>query len=158
MLLGLVGADGEPRPVPRADLLAAGPPGSAEPLDRILAIFAAAGLIEIAGEVCSLAAPALAHTWPRLRAWIADDREGLRVRDELARGARLWDEHGRKPGDLLQGTALASTAQFATTQRTRVGLGGPAQDFLAASRARDRRRTRIRRAPPRRPPCSSCCR
>ncbi|WP_051300869.1 WD40 repeat domain-containing serine/threonine protein kinase [Actinomadura rifamycini] len=146
LLLGLVGADGEPRPVPRAELRAAGPPGSAAALDRILGVFTAAGLIAIDGEECSLATPALPHTWPRLRGWIADDREGLRVRDELARGARLWDEHGRKPGDLLQGTALASTARFATTQRTRVGLGGRAQDFLAASRARERRRAHARRA------------
>lgn len=146
LLLGLVGADGEPRPVARAELLSAGPPGSADALQRILEIFTAAGLVDAAGDACSLATPALPHTWPRLRTWIAEDREGLRVRDELARGARLWDEHGRKPGDLLQGTALASTAQFATTQRTRVGLGGPAQDFLAASRARERRRTYTRRA------------
>ena len=34
---------------------------------------------------------ALIRRWPRLRSWLAEDRAGLRLRQELGEAARAWE-------------------------------------------------------------------
>ena len=57
------------------------------------------GTAEVAHEV-------LIREWPTLRAWLEEDRAGLRLHRRLGDAARLWDAGGREAGDLYRGTRL----------------------------------------------------
>jgi WD40 repeat protein/energy-coupling factor transporter ATP-binding protein EcfA2 len=51
---------------------------------------------------------ALIRSWPRLREWLAADRDGLRAHRDLAEAAAVWESLDRDPGALLRGARLAS--------------------------------------------------
>ncbi|MCR3753361.1 WD40 repeat domain-containing protein [Lentzea californiensis] len=106
----------------------------AEVLDRL----ANARLVTLTEQHAELTHEALIRSWPRLRDWIAEDREKLRVHHRLTEAAAGWD------GDrdlLYQGTRLAQAADLDTTDLTE-----PERAFLTASQAAGRRRTRRARA------------
>ncbi|MEU6407495.1 serine/threonine-protein kinase [Microbispora sp. NPDC046933] len=96
------------------------------------------------GEV-GLARPALLRAWPRLRSWVADERDGLAVHAGIRGQARQWAGHGRRDGDLLQGSRLDSAVGWAATGRRRLTLNALEREFLDASTALTRRRARRRR-------------
>ncbi|MFI6742234.1 protein kinase [Nonomuraea sp. NPDC050451] len=128
----------ELRPVGRDEL-----PGS-QAVDAMLTVFGAAGLVTRSGAAYELATPGLLHAWPRLRDWVAGNREGLPVHRRLAEAAALWNEHGRRPADLLQGSALDRTLQWAATAHKDLTLGRRERAFLdeAVNLARGRARRR----------------
>ncbi|WP_156056367.1 hypothetical protein [Streptosporangium roseum] len=88
----------------------------------------------------TLARPALIQAWPRLRQWVADNREGLPVHRRLTEAARFWDGHGRKPGDLLHGSNLDRTLRWAATERRDITLLELEREFLDAAAGQSRRR------------------
>ena len=49
---------------------------------------------------------ALLRAWPRLRLWLEDDREGLRLLRHLGNQAGEWDDRGRPVSDLYRGGRL----------------------------------------------------
>jgi len=113
--------------VARAELEGAGPEQAGEVLERL----ARARLVTVDEGGVRIAHEALIRRWPRLREWLAEDREGLCVRRKLAEAARAWDEVGREAAALYRGTRLA-------TARERVGgeaLPALERDFLSASTA-----------------------
>ena len=55
--------------------------------------------IEIAHE-------ALLDAWPRLRAWLDDDRDALRTRQQIAAAAAAWIARGEDPDELYGGARL----------------------------------------------------
>jgi hypothetical protein len=114
-------------------------------IDRVLARFARAELLVRDGDTMSLTNAALLRAWPRLRQWIDADRAGLRVQRQLSEAARLWDENGRRTGDLYQGTTLEAALSWAATGRHNVTLNLLENAFLNASLALGRVRTRRRR-------------
>ena len=63
--------------------------------------------VEIAHE-------ALLRAWPRLRNWIDDDRDGLRLLRHLAEAARSWQALDRDPGELYRGARLENALAWAT--------------------------------------------
>ncbi|MFI7223189.1 protein kinase [Nonomuraea angiospora] len=128
----------ELRPVGRDEL-----PDS-QAVDAMLTVFGAAGLVTRSGATYELATPGLLHAWPRLRDWVAGNREGLPVHRRLAEAAALWNEHGRRPADLLHGSALDRTLQWAATAHKDLTLGRREREFLdeAVSVARTRARRR----------------
>ncbi len=96
----------------------------------------------------------LIRTWPRLRAWIDDNRDDLRMRQRLTQAAAEWARQGRDPDLLYRGTPLATALEW--RDRSDVGLTELPAAFLDASRdARqaeeraaadaERRRRRVRR-------------
>ncbi|MBE3013324.1 protein kinase [Microbispora sp. NEAU-D428] len=115
------------------------PPGSGE----VLRMFAYV-LSRKDGEV-GLARPALLSAWPRLRAWLTDEWDGLPVHAEIRLRARQWDAAGRRPADLLQGGRLDAAVGWAATGRRRLALNALEREFLDASAALTRRRARGRR-------------
>ncbi|MEW9553259.1 WD40 repeat domain-containing serine/threonine protein kinase [Nonomuraea sp. NPDC050783] len=129
----------ELRPVGRDEL------PEARAVDAMLAVFGSAGLVTWSGAAYELATPGLLHAWPRLRAWVEDNREGLPVHRRLAEAAALWETHGRRPADLLHGSALDGTIQWAATARKDLTLGRRERAFLDAAAAQARRRGRTRR-------------
>ncbi|MER6507224.1 serine/threonine-protein kinase [Nonomuraea sp. NPDC001636] len=137
VFLRLLDGDGL-RPVEREEL------PEAKAVDSMLAVFVSAGILAPGGGGYELVAPGLVQAWPRLRDWLAGNREGLPVHRRLAEAAAEWDGHGRKPADLLQGTNLDRTLQWAATERKDLTLAARERDFLDAAAGQARRRTRRR--------------
>jgi DNA-binding SARP family transcriptional activator/WD40 repeat protein/tRNA A-37 threonylcarbamoyl transferase component Bud32 len=79
--------------------------------------------IEVAHE-------ALLREWPRLREWIDEDRDAIRVRRALTQSATEWHEHARDESELYRGTRLAAVDEVAA----RFPLAAGEREFLAASR------------------------
>ncbi|WP_433261376.1 XRE family transcriptional regulator [Actinosynnema sp. CS-041913] len=77
---------------------------------------------------------ALIRAWPRLRQWLEDDRDDLRLHRQLADAAHTWLSLNRAPDALLRGARLDATREWADR-------GGPAsaaeQEFLDASISAD---------------------
>ncbi|MGV9378521.1 protein kinase domain-containing protein [Nonomuraea sp. NPDC003707] len=110
---------------------------------RILDVFGYI-LTERDGEV-SIVRPAVLRAWPRLRGWVEADRQGLGVLPEISRAAHAWHDHGRKDGDLLQGSRLEAVLDWAATGRNQVTLTPLERDFLGAASGVTRRRAGRRR-------------
>ncbi|MFJ3617644.1 helix-turn-helix domain-containing protein [Streptomyces iakyrus] len=111
VLLRLIApGDGTPdtrRPVGRAELPGTGWEGTAQVLEAL----ARARLLTLDGDTIDLAHEALITAWPRLRGWIEDDRERLRVHRNLTEAAHAWQELGREEGALYRGSRLAAAQE-----------------------------------------------
>ncbi|GIH74738.1 WD40 repeat domain-containing serine/threonine-protein kinase [Planobispora longispora] len=138
VFLRMVGDDDTIRQVPREEL------AGAEAVDSLLALYGAAGLVTAEESAYTLARPALINAWPRLRQWVADNRQGLPVHRRLTEAARFWDDHGRKPGDLLHGSNLDRTLRWAATERRDITLLDLERAFLDAAAGQARSRSRRR--------------
>jgi WD40 repeat protein len=140
MLLRLVqlgeGRDDTRRQQPVAALRSAGDdPGELEATLRHLTRHR---LLTLGGEQdpgqdtsrADLAHEALITAWPALRRWVDEDREGLRVRAQLADDAQVWDDLHRHPDALYRGARLQTAAEWA--KRHPGQLTEVEQAFLAA--------------------------
>ncbi|MFE5540034.1 XRE family transcriptional regulator [Streptomyces sp. NPDC056519] len=76
---------------------------------------------------------ALIRGWPRLRGWLTDDRERLRLHRRLTDAARAWEALGRDSGALYRGTRLDLARDLAAART--VGLTPGERAFLEASTA-----------------------
>jgi WD40 repeat protein len=126
------------RPVRLADLDA--------DLRPVLARLAASRLVVIgrtaAGEeIADLAHQALIRQWPRLRDWLAADRDFRLWQEDLRRGREAWEASARDPGGLLRGAPLATAQAWAADRGA--DLSDPDRAYLAASRTLERRRVRV---------------
>ncbi|REE95920.1 WD40 repeat domain-containing serine/threonine protein kinase [Thermomonospora umbrina] len=113
-------------------------------LNRVLAGLIGAGILVHDGGRFSLAGPALVRAWPRLRAWAADESPVLEAHHTLADAARRWNDHGRKPGDLLHGTSLDEAITGAVAGRRHLTLNLLERAYLDGSITAARRRGRNR--------------
>ncbi|MFD9438569.1 hypothetical protein ACFWBR_16290 [Streptomyces sp. NPDC060006] len=112
------------RPVERAEL-AAGPA-----TERVLERLVRARLLTVDGTVVDLAHEALIDGWPRLKGWIDEDRERLRLHRRLTESAQAWAELARDPGALYRGTRLTAARETFTDLSA---LSPSERDFLTAS-------------------------
>jgi WD40 repeat protein len=87
---------------------------------------------------------ALIREWPTLRAWIDEDREGLRIHRHLTEAARDWEELDRDPGALYRGARLAQAQEWAAGHDDR--LNELEREYLQASQAREAEREAEREA------------
>lgn len=55
---------------------------------------------------------AIFRSWERLRHWLDERKEVLRLSRELHNGARAWAEHGRKDDDLWRGARVARAREL----------------------------------------------
>ncbi|WP_432004448.1 helix-turn-helix domain-containing protein [Streptomyces parvus] len=147
LLLRLVtpgqGAPDTRRPTDPGAFIAGHPAEAAVVLERL----ARARLITLDEDVVDLAHEALLTSWPRLRDWIAEDRERLRQQHLLADAAAGWESLDRDPGALYRGARLATAEEhFTHAPRGTGGLTSVEKEFLAESvAARHRERQRGRR-------------
>ncbi|MET8143547.1 protein kinase [Sphaerisporangium sp. NPDC005288] len=145
VFLRMVGAseDGEEtiRHVPREELPGVSGDG---PAASLLGVYGAAGLVVETGAAFTLAHPALIQAWPRLREWVAEDRDGLPVHRRLTEAARAWDRLGRKSGDLLHGSGLDRALRWAAAGRRHVTLIPLEREYLEAAATLARRTSRRR--------------
>lgn len=95
-------------------------------------------------HVIEFAHQALIDHWPRLRDWLAADREFLHWLHETERHAAEWDQASRDRGMLLRGRALAYAQHWVHARGESVPPSVHA--YVAAASARSRRDRRVRRS------------
>ncbi|MGX7828548.1 nSTAND1 domain-containing NTPase [Actinokineospora sp. 24-640] len=106
-----------PRRVPRREL---------DTIDSLVDRLAAARLVTLDHDSVELAHDGLIRSWPRLRDWLAEDRETLRVHRRLTAATDVWEAHGRDADSLYRGVHLDEAAELGNRLTARE------RDFLAA--------------------------
>ena len=96
-------------------------------LDRL----AHARLLTLDRDGVEIAHEALIRSWPRLRDWLNEDREGLRTHRGLTEAASTWDSLNRDQDALYRGSRLDTAAEWA--KRAGVRLSTREREFLDAS-------------------------
>jgi hypothetical protein len=105
-------------------------------LDRL----AHARLLTLDQDSVEIAHEVLIRSWPRLRGWLNENRDGLRTGRQLTEATATWDLLSREPDALYRGTRLDAAAEWAA--RDEVRLSTREREFLTASlAARDREQT-----------------
>ena len=128
------------RRVPLAELIPEG--GAGEEATAVLEQLAGARLLVVGDDSAEIAHEALIREWPRLRGWLAEDRDELRALRQLATAARSWEESGRDDADLYRGARLEAAVELARrraaalARRTRVPGGEPGRPGARADGAR----------------------
>jgi tRNA A-37 threonylcarbamoyl transferase component Bud32 len=136
------GTEDTRRRVPLPQLFPDG--GGREESEVVVERLAGARLLVVDDGSAEIAHEALIREWPRLRGWLAEDRDELRALRQLTTAARSWEEAGRIDADLYRGPRLAAAAELASEERQQLSLVD--REFLAASRdAQDRELHRARR-------------
>ncbi|KAK1179821.1 PQQ-binding-like beta-propeller repeat protein [Streptomyces sp. NBS 14/10] len=123
------GAQDTRRPAPREELETDTSPVTAEVLERLVKT----RLVILDGSTVHLAHEALIAAWPRLRKWIDEDRNRLRLHRRLTEAAHTWQTLGRDPGALYRGTRLATAEESFPTADAHSDLTPRERDFLTSS-------------------------
>jgi len=76
---------------------------------------------------------ALIREWPRLRSWLDEDRDGLRLLRHLRQSADAWLAADRDAGELYRGGRLEAVAEWVDTGHH--NLSETESDFLSSSLA-----------------------
>ncbi|MET8848497.1 XRE family transcriptional regulator [Amycolatopsis sp. NPDC004625] len=133
------GTEDTKRRIPRDELDPTDPD-----LDVVLDRLVDARLITLGATFVDLAHESLIRAWPRLRGWLATDRDGRRIHRHIADAAGFWEAEARDPGGLLRGARLV--VAYAWSQDPDHGLTPRELQFLEASReAEAREHTQQRR-------------
>jgi WD40 repeat protein/transcriptional regulator with XRE-family HTH domain len=106
-------------------------------LRAVLNTLADARLVSLGADSAEVAHEALIREWQRLREWLHQDREGLRLHRQLTQAAREWETLQRDPGALYRGARLAQTVEWNRAHET--ALNDLERAFLAASVAQTQR-------------------
>ena len=129
----------ERRRLPLAELEATGDGAAAGVIEQL----ADARLLTVSAGSVEFAHEALLREWPRLRDWIEDDRDDLRLHRSLGLAEQEWTRLGRDDSALYHGARLAEAQEWAS--RGDPGPTEPERAFLAASAERERRERRSHR-------------
>jgi WD40 repeat protein/tRNA A-37 threonylcarbamoyl transferase component Bud32 len=121
------------RRVPLAELIPEEGDGEAR---AVLDHLASSRLLVVGDDSAEIAHEALIREWPRLRGWLAEDREELRALRQLATAARSWEQSGRDDADLYRGARLDAALE---SSGDRQQLAQVEREFLAASRGAQER-------------------
>jgi energy-coupling factor transporter ATP-binding protein EcfA2 len=92
-----------------------------------------ARLLASDGDTVEIAHESLAVAWPRLRSWLDEDVDGLRILRHLSVAAESWDGLGRPDSELYRGIRQGRAAEW--HQRTNASLTDTERDFLHDSAA-----------------------
>ncbi|MEV5571550.1 hypothetical protein AB0L06_15985 [Spirillospora sp. NPDC052269] len=119
--------------------------GEGDEAGAVLERLVAARLVTLDEGTADLAHEALLTAWPRLREWIDQDRDRIRVQQRMTEAADGWDALSRDPGALYRGVNLAVAER--SFHGGRDGLTPLERTFLdrsVAARESTRRRRRAR--------------
>jgi WD40 repeat protein/transcriptional regulator with XRE-family HTH domain/energy-coupling factor transporter ATP-binding protein EcfA2 len=100
-------------------------------LRTVLNILAEARLITLNEDSAEVAHEALIREWHRLRDWLTQDRDGLRLHRHLTESAGEWESRGRDRAELYRGARLAQAREWAQSNLGR--LNPSERIFLQAS-------------------------
>ncbi|UBU11799.1 protein kinase domain-containing protein [Nonomuraea gerenzanensis] len=111
---------------------------------RVPAVETSVGkLVAVSDDRVAPASAALYRAWPRLRGWVADEREGMVVHRHIRQAARQWSQHRRGRGHLLRGHELDTALGWAATKRRHVRLNQLERDFIHDSVALSKQRRKL---------------
>lgn len=111
----------------------------------VLEPFVDARLVTAQESTVEIAHEALLAAWPRLRAWIDDDREGILLRRRIGDATQVWLDHQRDPSALVTGARLEAMQRWGGDARQHLSHDERAFLDASADRAADEARTRRRR-------------
>jgi serine/threonine protein kinase/WD40 repeat protein len=89
-----------------------------EAVDAVIDVYGAARLLAFDHDQATrtptveVAHEALLRAWPRLREWLDEDRDGLRLHRHLTLAAPTWEASGRDPGELYRGGRLEAAGAW----------------------------------------------
>jgi DNA-binding SARP family transcriptional activator/WD40 repeat protein len=89
---------------------------SGDAVDSVIDAYGAARLLAFDHDQATrtptveVAHEALLRAWPRVRGWLDEDREGLRLHRHLTAAAATWEASGRDSGELYRGGRLEAAA------------------------------------------------
>jgi WD40 repeat protein/DNA-binding SARP family transcriptional activator len=109
-------------------------PGEAPAVEQVLRTLADARLITMDRGSVEVAHEALVREWPRLREWLDENREGLRLHRRISQAAREWERLDHDPDALYRGLRLAQAEEWAESHAS--DLYPLESAFLDASQAR----------------------
>ncbi len=109
---------------------------------EVLTLLADARLITTHESTAEVAHEALIREWPRLREWLNENRDGLKLHRHLTEAAQEWELLERDPSALYRGARLAQAKEFAVTNVNVLNAGERA--FLDASEENEKREARER--------------
>ncbi|MCS7475345.1 hypothetical protein ACFFQW_31405 [Umezawaea endophytica] len=101
----------------------------------VLDLLGGARLVTLDRHNVELSHEALVRAWPRLRDWLAEEREGLRLHRELTRATDAWEALDGDSSALYRGTRLVLARQWASRNPT--ALTARERRLLDASLAAD---------------------
>jgi transcriptional regulator with XRE-family HTH domain len=105
---------------------------AAAELRAVLNTLADARLVILGEDSAEVAHEALIREWQRLREWLHQDRDGLRLHRQLTQAAREWEALQRDHGALYRGARLAQTLEWAAANAN--ALNAQERAFLDASK------------------------
>ncbi len=88
-------------------------------------------------QTLEVAHEALIRSWPRLRAWLADARDGLRLQTEIRRATRLWEDKGHAIDHRWPDTRVMEAAHALRPIADRFPLGEHERAFLGPMEAEE---------------------
>ncbi|GGE03190.1 hypothetical protein GCM10011390_22560 [Aureimonas endophytica] len=110
-----------------------------------------ARLLTVDERSVQIAHEALLRSWPRLRQWIDEARDDLRMRQRVIRHAEEWEAAGGDPDLLLRGTSLLAAGDWQSrnphqgSATTRAFIDASLTEKLGAEAAEQQRLSRFRR-------------
>ncbi len=129
------GVEDTRRRVPRAELMAI--TATPELIDEVIDTFAAYRLLSLDNDpgtrspTVELAHEALIRAWERLREWVMDYRDEIKLQRQVGAMAEEWQAAARDVSFLVRGIRLDHLTEWAKT--TRLALTGTEAAFLEAS-------------------------
>ncbi|MFH9677802.1 AAA family ATPase [Streptomyces sp. NPDC017405] len=137
------GAPDTARPMDRSTVVRGLPE---EPARAAIELLTTRRLLTLDQDTARISHEALIRAWPRLRTWVDNDREWLRLRQRLADDATAWDRSGHDPSLLYRGSRLAALLQYTENPPVRrQELEPPLAAFAEASARLERQGVRRRR-------------
>lgn len=131
------GTEDTTRRIDRAEL------DDSEQTDAVLADLVRQRLVTIGRHGIELTHEALLVTWPRLREWLSEDRQGLRTHRQLTEAAAAWAGLDYDPGALYRGLRLLIAEDW--INRAGPVLSARERRFFDASLYAERTRQRFDR-------------
>lgn len=117
---------------------------SAASVYGILRQLADARLVTLNADTAEVAHEALIREWPRLREWLNQDRDGLRLHRQITEAAQEWEMLERDTGALYRGARLSQAREW--TNLNSYTLNADERAFLEASQENEEREIKEKEA------------
>lgn len=114
-------------------------------LTTVMWHFVDARLLTVEASTLTLSHEVLLRAWSRLRSWIADDRDAIRLHRELATAAASWTEAYDDDGGLLSGGRLERAETWLASPVGARLAGANERRLIETSRERALRRSTLAR-------------
>lgn len=95
---------------------------SNQTIDRVVDLLTEARLLTVDSGNIQIAHEALLQRWPRLRRWIDESRDELRIREKITHAADEWASEGQEADLLYRGTPLLSALEWDSRNPGQLGL------------------------------------